>query len=106
MDPFAPLGRFINDQAQQCTYSPGDTPSADCGAPATWHILWNVDCEVSLACDQHMTVVHSRYVFVDSHRIGPDCAMPGALWDTAAKRCLYPDEPVSSTAAAELHTPA
>lgn len=97
--PFAPLGRFINDPERACTYSPGDTPAADCGKPATWHIMWNVDAEVSFACNPHMDQARSRYVFVDSHQLGPDCGMPNALWDLDNGRCVYPDEPDAATRA-------
>ncbi|MEW2402089.1 hypothetical protein [Streptomyces sp. NPDC046862] len=92
MDPFAPLGRFVDDQQRLCNYSPGDTPSADCGTEATWHVMWNVAAEVSFACDPHMDRARSRFVFVDSHPVGPDCGMPGALWDLEHQRCVYPDE--------------
>lgn len=100
-DPFAPLGRFVDNLARMCTYSPGDTPASDCGAPAIWHIMWTVEAEVSFACDPHMDQARARYVFVDSHRIGPDCGMPGALWDLDNHRCGYPDEPADA-AVAEL----
>ncbi|MET8113761.1 hypothetical protein [Streptomyces prasinus] len=100
MDPFAPLGRFVDFRGQKCGYSPGDTPDADCPADATWHIMWNTDGEVGLACDLHMAEAR-RFVFVDSHRVGPDCAMPGTLWDLDNQRCVYPDEPTVESAAAE-----
>ena len=91
-DPFAPLGRFVDDRARMCTYSPDDTPSTDCDTPATWHIMWNVEAEVSFACDPHMDQARSRFAFVDSHQLGSDCGIPGALWDLDNQRCLYPDE--------------
>jgi hypothetical protein len=100
-DPYAPLGRFIDNLEQRCTYSPGDTPAADCGAPATWHIMWNVDAEVSFACDPHMDKARRRFVFVDSHQLGPDCGMPGALWDLNEKRCVYQDESGAAVLAKE-----
>lgn len=92
MQPFAPLGRSINDPDRTCIYSPGDTPANDCGTPATWHVMWNVEAEVSFACDPHMDVARHRFVFVDSHQLGPDCGMPSALWDLDENRCVYPDD--------------
>ena len=105
MDPFAPLGRFIDDPQRTCNYSPGDTASADCGTEATWHVMWNVDAEVSFACDPHMAVARTRFVFVGAHPIGPDCGMPGTLWDLDENRCRYHDEPAGESAevAAPLH---
>lgn len=100
IDPFAPLGRFINDADRTCNYSPGNTPATDCGEPATWHIMWNVEAEVSFACDPHMNQARHRFVFADSHQLGPDCGMPGALWDLHNQRCIYPDE-VSTVALAD-----
>ncbi|MFD7465088.1 hypothetical protein [Streptomyces tendae] len=101
MQPFAPLGRIVDFRHRKCGHSPGDNPSTDCPADATWHIMWNTDREVGLACDPHMDVAR-RYVFVDSHRIGPDCAMPGALWEVDGQRCVYPDEPSGEAAAATV----
>jgi hypothetical protein len=106
VQPFAPLGRSINDSDRICIYSPGDTPASDCGTPATWHIMWNVEAEVSFACDPHMDVARRRFVFVGSHQLGPDCGMPGALWDLDGNRCVYPDEPVVETAAVKEPTTA
>jgi hypothetical protein len=100
MQPFAPLGRCLAHRGQTCSYSPGDTPDTDCPASATWHILWTADLDAGLACDPHMTVARERFVFVDSHHVGPDCAMPGAHWDFDSKRCVYPDEPAVETATA------
>lgn len=102
MDPFAPLGRFVDYRGQKCGYSPGDTPGADCQVDATWHIMWNADCDAGMACDPHMDVVRGRFVFVDSHRIGPDCGMPSALWDLDSKRCLYPDDPADHVVTARI----
>ena len=93
MDPFPPLGRFVDIRGQKCGYSPGNTPSSDCPAEATWHIIWNLDLETGMACGPHMDLVRARYMFVDSHAIEPDCGMPGTLWDFDNKRCVYPDQP-------------
>ncbi|MFE7727444.1 hypothetical protein ACFU5D_16815 [Streptomyces anthocyanicus] len=105
MQPFAPLGRDLAHRGQTCSYSPGDTDATDCPASATWHIMWTADGDVGLACDPHMAVARERFVFVDSHRIGPDCAMPGVLWDFDHQRCVYPDEPAVEAAAAGRAAP-
>ncbi|MFJ9128906.1 hypothetical protein ACIRJS_32875 [Streptomyces sp. NPDC102340] len=101
MDPFAPLGRDVRLRGRKCGYSPGDAPVTDCQADAAWHIAWDTDLENGLACDPHMTLVRARYMFVDAHRISPDCQMPGAHWDFDNKRCIVPDAPAELTAAAE-----
>ncbi|WP_309029080.1 hypothetical protein [Streptomyces alfalfae] len=101
MDPYAPLGREMDTSGQTCTHSPGDEPSNDCGKKAAWHIAWNAALENGLACDPHMAEARARFVFVDSHRVGPECAMPGTLWDFNNMRCIYPDEPTAPAAAAE-----
>ena len=105
MNPFAPLGRFIDDPQRTCNYSPADSPSSDCGVDGTWHVMWNADAEVSFACDPHMAVARTRFVFVGAHPVGPDCGMPGALWDIEENRCRYPDETASKSAeeATPLH---
>lgn len=101
MDPFAPLGRDVRLRGRKCGYSPGDVPATDCPADATWHIAWDTDLENGLACDEHMAVARTRYVFADAHRVGPDCQMPGALWDFDNKRCTCPDTTAELTAEAE-----
>ena len=101
MEPFAPLGRTVSARGQKCGHSPGDTPATDCPTDATWHIMWNTDGEVGLACDPHMAEARRRFVFVDSHRVGPDCSMPGTLWDFDNQRCVYLDAPTVESAAAE-----
>jgi hypothetical protein len=101
--PFAPLGREMDTSHQACTYSPGDLAANDCGVKATWHIAWDTKLENGLACDPHMAVVRARFVFVDSHRVGPACAMPGTAWDFDSKRCVYPSDPtLTEVRAAEL----
>ncbi|MFJ3507835.1 hypothetical protein [Streptomyces luteogriseus] len=102
MQPFVPLGRDLAHRGQKCSHSPSDTKATDCPNDATWHIMWTTDGDVGLSCTPHMDVAR-RFVFVDSHRVGPDCAMPGALWDLDGKRCVYPDE--STTALAEINQP-
>ncbi|MFB7707942.1 hypothetical protein [Streptomyces sp. NPDC056105] len=90
--PFAPLGRY-DTRGQKCTYSPGDIPANDCQANATWHILWNATtADASLACDPHMAQARARFVFVDTHRLSPDCGMPNAAWGFHNKRCYYLDD--------------
>lgn len=108
MQPFAPLGRFVDYRDQKCGYSPGNTEATDCPVDATWHIMWNADRDTGMACDPHMDMVRARYVFVDSHRIVPDCGMPSALWDFDEKRCVYPDssEQLSTGASFTVETPA
>ena len=104
MQPFAPLGRFVDYRDQKCGYSPGNTEATDCPVDATWHIMWNADRDTGMACDPHMDHVRACFVFVDSHRIGPDCGMPSALWDFDEKRCVYPDDPGHQTECASLKT--
>ncbi|MFD5491565.1 hypothetical protein ACFWH4_01155 [Streptomyces sp. NPDC127091] len=102
MDPFAPLGRTMDVGSQHCTYSPGDIPANDCGETAAWHILWDPNGDAGLACGPHMGTARHRFVFVDVHRVGPDCNMPGTAWSFDEKRCIYPGEPDAIAAAAEM----
>jgi len=105
MQPFAPLGRDVAHRGQKCGHSPADSAATDCTADATWHILWTADGDAGLACDPHAAVARQRFVFVDFHRVGPDCNMPGAWWDHDRRRCLYPDEkPTEHATAAQPAT--
>ncbi|MFD9151533.1 hypothetical protein ACFWDF_30575 [Streptomyces diastaticus] len=98
--PFAPIGREMNTSGQTCTHSPGDLTANDCGKKATWHIAWDTNLENGLACDPHMAEALARFMFVDRHRVGPECAMPGTAWDFDNKRCVYPDDPAPTEALA------
>ena len=101
MQPFAPLGRDVRLRGRKCGYSPGNAPATDCQDDATWHIAWDTNLENGFACDPHMDFVRTRYMFVDVHRIGPDCQMPGSHWDFDNKRCVVPDESAELAAEAE-----
>ncbi|QQM45143.1 hypothetical protein [Streptomyces liliifuscus] len=105
MDPFVPLGRVVDDQQRTCNYSPSNSRDTDCGADGAWHVMWNPQAEVSFACDPHMAEARARFVFVGAHPVGPDCGMPGALWDIDENRCVHPDSPAaeSAEASAPLH---
>jgi len=104
-EPFAPLGREMDTSRQTCTYSPGDQSASDCGVKATWHIAWDTSLENGLACDPHMAVARARFMFVDTHRVGPECAMPGTAWDFDNKRCIYPSDPALAETQAEEARP-
>jgi len=106
MDPNVPLGRIVDTSQQNCSYSPGDRPESDCGQPATWHIAWDAQLENGLACDEHMAEAQRDYVYVDRHRVTPDCAMPGSIWFFEEKRCGYPDDPERQAASKAQHATA
>lgn len=47
-----------------------------------------------------MAEARTRFMFVDHHRVGPECAMPGTVWDFDGKSCAYLNDP----APAEVQT--
>ncbi|MFF3564868.1 hypothetical protein ACFYXS_32990 [Streptomyces sp. NPDC002574] len=58
-----------------------------CGGPAEWHVQW-LPGHGSFACGPHMAEARRLFAYIDRHRVGPDCNMPGALW--APGRCAVP----------------
>lgn len=84
--PITGGGRFAGD----LTCGRG-TPEDHCGAPATWHILWTVDLENGVVCNEHMGEAQRRWVYVERHSISPDCTMPDARW--FENRCEVPIPP-------------
>lgn len=68
---------------------PTDPP---CPNPATWHVAWLLAPRghFSLVCDPHMTALADVYDYVDRHRAGVMCAMPGTGWQTGTEpsRCV------------------
>jgi hypothetical protein len=59
-----------------------------CGAPAKWHIIWDLDTENGLACDEHADEARSLWCPIQVHERGPDCAMPGSMWIEEERRCV------------------
>lgn len=96
-----PIGRILDTSQQRCGFSPGDTDETTCNAPATWHIVWDVDLENGLACDQHMTCAQ-QYAYLDRHEVTPDCSIPGSMWDFDGRRCLVEGATDSDAAALAL----
>lgn len=100
MDPFVPKHgpRPVGDQ--RCGYSPTHNEADYCNKPATWHVMWDSELDNSGACDEHMKLIESRWVFDDRHRRGADCNMPGSLWSYRNGCCYVPtDDATASTAA-------
>ncbi|MEU0098207.1 hypothetical protein [Streptomyces sp. NPDC006267] len=90
--PFVPKGEPRPLSGQTCGYKPRTDP-ADCGAPGTWHVMWDrSSCANSVTCGEHMSLIQRRWVYDDRHPISPDCTMPGALWQHDDQRCAVPGE--------------
>ncbi|MFJ4637591.1 hypothetical protein ACIP69_18445 [Streptomyces hygroscopicus] len=89
MDPFAPKREPRTPGDQTCGYKPAEA-TEHCGAPATWHVMWDGALDNSVTCDTHMELINTRWVYDDRHPITADCTMPGALWKYNDKRCEFP----------------
>ncbi|MFM9473962.1 hypothetical protein [Streptomyces scabiei] len=89
MDPFVPKREERRPGDHTCGYQSRDM-KACCGRPATWHVLWDAALDNSVACDEHMELTQSRWVYVDRHPVVADCTMPGALWNYPDQRCEFP----------------
>ncbi|WP_158070490.1 hypothetical protein [Streptomyces luteocolor] len=100
MDPFVPKGELRFDASQTCGYQPSKA-SEECGRPATWHVMWDEVLDNSLTCDEHMTLIQQRWVYVDRHPVTADCTMPGAEWVFLNDRCEFPELMASATCRAE-----
>lgn len=103
-DPFVPKHGPRPGGQQLCRYSPTGRVDDDCGEPATWHVMWDGDCDNSVACDTHMQLVLRCWVFDDRHPVGADCTMPGALWLFKGRRCEVPSESTDVSASAAITT--
>ncbi len=77
-----------------------------CGKPAVVHIAWYFNpCVASFSCPEHATKALNKWSYFQVHLVGPDCGMPGAVWDGDEERCLYPGEelPVRDTVEEFVH---
>jgi len=69
-----------------------------CHEPATRHFMWLEDNGTSAACDIHAAYIHSRDTTAhpfDEHAHGPNCGMPGSMWqfpyeDQDEGYCFFP----------------
>lgn len=78
--------------ARSCTRWLGDH---DCGKPAVRHVIWDEECENGFVCEEHRAELGSVWTFLAAHEVGPDCAMPGAMFffDENVCRCEGDLEP-------------
>ncbi|MET7687973.1 hypothetical protein ABZT06_08330 [Streptomyces sp. NPDC005483] len=101
MDPFVPKGEPRPGSTQTCGYKPSGA-SEDCGKPATWHVMWDVQLDNSLTCDDHMALIQQRWMYADRHPVTADCTMPGALWVFVNDKCEFPTSATSAARRAEM----
>lgn len=68
-----------------------------CGDPPFLHVCWElVDngtaAQAGFVCERHaIELTRMGWNGVQAHEIGPDCQMPGAVWDFEANRCYVPE---------------
>ncbi|MFF7851891.1 hypothetical protein ACFZDF_30530 [Streptomyces sp. NPDC007910] len=88
--PILPEGKPFDELG--CAYKPIGATGV-CGKPPTWHVMWEPSSGYnSLTCDEHMALAQRRWVYADRHPMGPDCTMPGALWEYTHRWCVIPDD--------------
>lgn len=73
-----------------------------CPNLATMHVLWTVDGDNSIDCDQHWNETKQRWTYVLAHPLEAVCCAPGSTWVFAENRCLIEglDESVPALAEA------
>jgi hypothetical protein len=101
-----------------CGYGPAADPW--CSAEATRHFMWLDDASCAMACDEHAQWIRNHSaVDADEHAMGPECGMPGAIWQFGFEEgeeswCIFPavddaslltEEPVPALAAAATPQP-
>jgi hypothetical protein len=79
--------------ARNCTRWLGDHP---CSKPAVRHVIWDETMENGFVCQEHLGELGTRWTFLAAHEVGPDCAMPGALFFEEENACRCPDELLSA----------
>jgi hypothetical protein len=82
--------------ARTCTRWLGDH---DCGKDAVFHVIWDEEMENGFTCSDHLDELGTVWAFVAAHKVGSDCAMPGALFfpDENVCRCEGELEPAEET---------
>lgn len=86
-----------------CTREVGGTPErpTHCGRPATTHIIWNMQAENGLACDEH-AVEARRWAYAGMHPYEMVCSIGGARWLPDEDRCVVDDDDLGLEATAEM----
>lgn len=73
-----------------------------CGKTALAHVYWeSFGGESSFFCEDHIGLVTSGLQYFKFHPIGPDCAMPGAIFYNRENVCRY-DESICEIEASSL----
>lgn len=60
----------------------------NCGAPATWHVIWTAQLDNGLCCDEHMAEARRVWAFFAAHPHAIECDMPGTAFLAAENRCV------------------
>jgi hypothetical protein len=79
--------------ARTCTRRLGDR---DCGKDAVRHVIWDEEMENGFTCAEHVSELGTVWAFFAAHDVGPDCAMPGALFFIDENVCRCPDELIAA----------
>ena len=62
-----------------------------CGDDAFLHVDWGESW--GFTCIRHTAELSAKgWVPQQQHELGPDCGMPGAVWDEAENRCYVPED--------------
>ena len=81
-----------------------------CGRPAVAHIVWEMDSaggfRASCVCADHRDEVLNAFHWLQWHKMGPCCGMPGAMFFPEENVCKYKDDelPVAERRERELVT--
>lgn len=83
-----------------------DEPPVYCGKPATWHIIWTLEGDNSIACDEHADSARANWVFAGMHPYSEVCSMPGSRWVPELDRCVVDEELLGLASSVSVSAPA
>jgi hypothetical protein len=94
-----PLGNEIPN-LRECSRDLDFPNGVACAKPPFLHLCWTVEPEMEcgFVCEGHARELTQKgWNAIQSHEVGPDCGMPGSLWDFRNNRCFVPEDTDETT---------
>lgn len=63
-----------------------------CGKPGAWHVIWDLDLNNGICCDEHAEEARRLWVFIGFHPYSEVCSIGGARWLPDKDICVVDDD--------------
>ena len=99
-----PIGREVPIVDRTCTRDIQWPNEVLCGEEAFLHVDWGESW--GFVCLRHTRELSEKgWKPQQQHELGPDCGMPGAVWDYDENRCYVPEDDTPAEVSAVEYAP-